>query len=727
MNFRTQLLALILCFAPFLAQNQQLLQPGNTPNPPYSVEEMQKRHFLYFWETAHPTNFQVPDRYPTDDFSSIAATGFGLSAYLVGAERKWITRQQAAERVLNTLRVLKNLPQGDAASGTSGYRGWFYHFLETQTAKRFKTVELSSIDTGLLMAGILSCMSYFDLDNAQEREIREMADFLFRRVEFDWYMNEHQRMSMGWFPERGFLCADWRGYNEAMVLVIMALGSPTHPLPAEGWAAWCDTYYRTTYQGQDMVNFGPLFGHQYSHCWIDFRGIQDDYMRNMGIDYFENSRRATLAQRAYGIQNPQKFVGYSENIWGLTAGDGPGADMMHNGKKMHCPGYGARGKSADYNEDDGTIAPTAAIASVPFAPEVCLPAAQAMWSRWPVGPYGFFDGYNETFTDVASSPKSQKGYGYWVDKDYLGIDQGPIVLMLENYRSGLIWDLMKKNPYIVRGLQRAGFKGGWLDKVDTKKLFKGIQFADGDQAKINYDIPLDQHSFTQRAAYADSKGNTLPYNLLVPWHQKLDGSQKYPLVVFLHGSGERGVSNHDHMKNGVHAFCEKDVREQHPCYLLVPQCPEEDTWGGHGSDWKPKFMENTPQTQRLLVELIEKMLRENPNIDPKRVYITGLSMGGYGTFDLLARRPDLFAAGMPLCGAGDTSTVARMKDIPIWVFHGRLDDAVFPIESQRMVKALQEVGGKVKYTEYSTLYHSIWDATYYNPAVLEWLFAQKKP
>ena len=358
------------CLGVYQAQNQQTFAPiTGTSNPPFTLEELQKRHFMYFWELAHPLNFQVPDRYPTDDFSSIAATGFGLSAYLVGAERKWITRAQAAERVLNTLRTLKNLPQGDQSTGTAGYRGWFYHFLETQTALRFKTVELSSIDTGLLMAGILSCMTYFDQENAVENEVRTIADFLFRRVEFDWYLNEHKRMSMGWFPERGFLCADWRGYNEAMVLVVMALGSPTHPIPTEGWDSWCKPYYRAPFQGQDMVNFGPLFGHQYSHCWIDFRGIQDDYMKKMGIDYFENSRRATLAQRSYAIENPMKFEGYGENIWGLTAGDGPDADMMHNGKKIYCPGYGARGMSVDYNEDDGTIAPTAAIASMPFAPE----------------------------------------------------------------------------------------------------------------------------------------------------------------------------------------------------------------------------------------------------------------------------------------------------------------------------------------------------------------------
>ncbi len=716
--------------------------PSPTPigaeKPPFSLDEVQKRHFLYFWELAHPTTFQVPDRYPRDDFSSIAATGFGLSTYLVGAERGWITRAQAAERVLKTLEFLKNLPQGPQPTGVAGYRGWFYHFLNTQDALRFKNVELSSIDTGLLMAGVLSCMTYFDQNNSVERAIREAADFLYRRVEFDWFLNEQSRLSMGWFPERdGFLCADWRGYNEAMILNIMALGSPTHPVPAKMWDKWCEPYFRAEFQGQDHVNFGPLFGHQYSHCWIDFRGIQDPYMKQAGFDYFENSRRATLAQRQYCIANPLKFKGYSPDIWGLTAGDGPDAEMLHEGKKIFCPGYGARGVAIDYQDDDGTIAPTAAISSLPFAPEVCLPTLEAMWNRWPVGKYGFFDGYNETFTDLSKSPNAQPGYPYWVDRDQLGIDQGPIVLMIENYRSNLLWDLMKRNPYIVQGLRRAGFAGGWLEKIDFQKLAKGIQFADGELAQVNHNIPLDQQGFFRREMYVDVAGNKLPYQLAAPPSPSPvergvvaspppGGLGGAALVVFLHGSGERGLHNQEQMRNGVHAFCEKWVREKHPHYLLVPQCPPEQRWGGTSKDWQSLYQPEPTVPGRMVLELVEKMLREHPDIDPKRVYITGLSMGGFGTFDLLMRRPDLFAAGLPLCGGGDPDHAEKIKNIPLWVLHGGLDDVVLPRCSRRIVEELKKVGGKVQYTEYSTLYHNIWDVTYYNPAVLEWLFAQRK-
>ncbi len=716
---------------------QQPPQAIGAEKPPFSLDEVQKRHFLYFWELAHPTNFQVPDRFPTDHFSSIAATGFGLSTYLVGVERKWITRAQAAERVMKTLEFLKNLPQGPEASGVAGYRGWFYHFLNTQDALRYKNVELSSIDTGLLLAGVLSCMTYFDQNNPTEKSIRQTADFLFRRVEFDWFLNEQHRMSMGWFPERdGFLAAEWRGYNEAMILNIMALGSPTHPISSKNWEKWCESYFRAEFNGQDHVNFGPLFGHQYSHCWIDFRGIQDPYMKKSGFDYFENSRRAVLSQRQYAINNPLKFKGYGPKIWGLTAGDGPDADMMHEGKKIFCPGYGARGVAIDYQEDDGTIAPTAAIASMPFAPEFCLPTLEEMWNRWPVGKYGFFDGYNETFTEIERSPKAQPGLPFWVDKDYLGIDQGPIVLMIENYRSNFLWDLMKRNPYILQGLKRAGFSGGWLDKTDVQKLTKGIVFADGEKVRVNSAVPLDKNGFFQRLIYRDEAGNKLPYQMMQPWpkltSQTSSGTgnsaakQQFPLVIFLHGSGERGTQNHEQMSNGVHAFCEEWVREKHPHYLLVPQCPPGVRWGGSSADWQTLYQPEPTIPGRMVLELVAKMLEEHPDIDPNRVYITGLSMGGFGTFDLLMRRPELFAAGLPVCGGGDPRYAEKIKNIPLWVLHGALDEVVLPRCSRQIVEALEQVGGKVKYTEYSTMQHDIWNVTYYNPAVLEWLFSQRK-
>jgi len=427
---------------------------------PFSIDELQERTFGYFWELALPGNYQIPDRWPTKRFSSIAATGFGLSAYQVGVERGYVTRSAAAERTLQTLRVLWELPQGESTSGVSGYKGFFYHFLTNDQALRYKTVELSSIDTGLLMAGVLSAQMYFQEENTTENEIRRLADLLYRRVEWDWMLDKEGRISMGWHPEKGFLESNWHGYNEAMILIILAMASTTHPIPANSWELWCETYEWGDFQGQTHLNFDPLFGHQYSQMYIDFQGIQDDFMRRKGSDYFINSRQATLANQAYCIANPMGFVGYGPDQWGLTACDGPAnIDTVWQGQPVTYFGYRARGAAKQQIIDDGTIAPTAAGGSIPFAPEECLAALEQMWTSHYddlVGPYGFKDAFNLTYTS-SIHPDG------WFDIDYLGIDQGPILLQIENHRSGLLWETMKQSPYIRTGLLRAGFSGGWLD------------------------------------------------------------------------------------------------------------------------------------------------------------------------------------------------------------------------------------------------------------------------
>jgi hypothetical protein len=312
-------------------------------------------------------------------------------------------------------------------------------------------------------------MSYFDRDNETEKAIRETADALYRRVEWTWMMNDNVQMSMGYHPEadiptnseRGFIPAKWEGYNEAMVLLIMAMGSPTHPIPAEAWDKWCSTYTWADFEGITNVQFDPLFGHQYSHVWIDFRDILDPYMQQKGIDYFENSRRATLSNRAYCIRNPKGAKGYNEACWGLTACDGPKSTTMTiDGKPWEFYDYRARGASSEQVVDDGTIAPTAAGGSYAYTPELSEEALSYMWETYYpnlVGEYGFKDAFNLTYV----TPETPNG---WFDVDYLGIDQGPILLMIENHRSGIIWETMKKNPYIVAGLKRAGFTGGWLDE-----------------------------------------------------------------------------------------------------------------------------------------------------------------------------------------------------------------------------------------------------------------------
>jgi hypothetical protein len=425
---------------------------------PYSRAELKKRTFDYFWN-AVDTNLQTLDRYPTKTFSSIAATGFGLSSYLVGIENNYISRQQGAERVLQTLRILLNLPQGPDSSGISGYKGFFYHFLTLDKAERFKQVELSSIDTGLLMAGILSCMSYFDANDPSESEIRRLADQLYRRVDWNWMMKPNGIMSMGWHPEKGFIESEWAGYNEAMILLVMAMGSPTFPIPQESWSKWCASYPVDTFYGYKNVQFDPLFGHQYSHTWIDFRGIRDSFMRAHNDDYFENSRKATLSNKAYCVDNPMEWKGYHENQWGLTACDGPVNNKMKvDGVERQFYDYRARGAASFQIVDDGTIAPTAAGGSFPFTPEDSEACLKYMWETHYthlIGEYGFKDAFNLTYKD-------EKYPDGWFDIDYLGIDQGPILLQIQNHETELIWNIMKKNPYIIAGLKKAGFTGGWL-------------------------------------------------------------------------------------------------------------------------------------------------------------------------------------------------------------------------------------------------------------------------
>jgi len=432
------------------------------------LDTVQRRTFDWFWETTNASNGLVPDRWPTKSFSSVAAVGFGLTSYLVGVERGWITREQARERVLTTLRFFWTAQQGADSTNVTGYRGFFYHFLDMERGLRFKQVELSTIDTGLLLMGVLSARQYFDRADAGDSTVRALADSIYFRVDWPWARNGEASLTMGWHPERGFIPARWIGYNEAMLLYALAMGSPTHPIGPEGWAAWTSKYRWDRFHGQEYVMFAPLFGHQYSHVWLDYRGIQDAYMRARGIDYFENSRRATLAHRAYATANPGGWRGYADSVWGLTASDGPlDSTFVLAGRQRQFHTYWARGAGTDEINDDGTIAPTAAGGSIPFAPEITIPALMAMRRQYgePLfGRYGFVDAFNPSLTDGSlrvSQGRIHAGVG-WFDTDYLGIDQGPILLMIENQRSQFVWRLMRENPHLRRGLCRAGFTGGWL-------------------------------------------------------------------------------------------------------------------------------------------------------------------------------------------------------------------------------------------------------------------------
>ncbi len=398
------------------------------------LDSLQRTAFNYFWNEANPSNGLIKDRSASWSPCSIASLGFGLTAICVGIDHGWVTREAGRERILTALETLWNAPQGSGASGIAGYKGLFYHFLDMNTATRVWDSELSTIDTALLFAGILFAKQYFDTEDSLDVAVRAHADSLTRRADWEFMRAGGSGIRMGWKPGTGFSgFGNWIGYNEAMILYIIALGSPTYPVPASTWNYWTSGYSWQTWYGQSYVNFPPLFGHHYSHCWIDFRCIQDAYMRNRGITYFENSRRATLAQRAYCMANPFNHIGYSDSLWGLTAGDGP-------------DGYEARGAPPAQN-DDGTITPTAAVSSIPFAPEVCIPAARNMYNAYGAQlwmQYGFRDGFNLS-------------RGWW-GPDVIGIDQGPIILMIENYRNGSVWERFMENEDIQLGLGRAGFE-----------------------------------------------------------------------------------------------------------------------------------------------------------------------------------------------------------------------------------------------------------------------------
>jgi hypothetical protein len=399
------------------------------------LDYVQQACFDFFWYAANPFNGLVPDSSSPGSDCSIAAVGFGLTAIGIGVDHGWITRSQAGARVLTTLNTFWQNPQGTNTSGTIGYQGWFYHFLNMNTALRTSDSndELSSIDTAWLLTGVLYVKQYFNGTNATETLIRATADALFNRVNWTFMSRGTNSVAMGWLPQSGFTTfGKWVGYNEAMALYLLGLGTATNPLPASAWDVWTSGYTFGTFYGQTYVPFPPLFGHQYSECWIDYRFLADAYMNSHDLTYFENSRRAALAEVTYCSQFAPPQYNYTTTIWGLTACETPS-------------GYGARGLPPQ-GIDDGTIAPTAAGGAIAFTPEYSVPSLMAFYNRFRTHiwtQYGYLDAFNL--------------YDSWYAPDVLGIDQGPIVIMIENYRTQKVWQYFMANAEIQRGLQRAGF------------------------------------------------------------------------------------------------------------------------------------------------------------------------------------------------------------------------------------------------------------------------------
>lgn len=470
-NRRTMLASAGAGFAALAAEPVHASLPPIPTKLPSFFHDLERRTFDWFWDLGRVDNGLIPDRWPTPSFCSIAAVGFALTAYPIGVERGWISRDQARARTLATLRFFDRAPQGPGESGTSGCRGFFYHFLSMDSGLRYRDCELSSVDSTILFMGMLFVAGWFSGSHRDEIEIRRLATRIVERAEWPWFQRGSTAVSMGWHPGPGFIERSWTGYNEGMMVVLLALGARQHPVADGAWQAWTGSY-ADAWRGRGSTRhlaFAPLFGHQYSHVWVDFRGIRDAPMRAAGLDYFENSRRATYADRAYCIANPLGWDGYSRDIWGLTACDGPGNLRLDRREGISAThGYSARGPIGQPDGlDDGTIAPTAAISSTPFAPEICIPAALALrgfgggalYRR-----YGFADSFNPSVRDPSLKLETgtiDPAHG-WIATDMLGIDQGPILAMLANYRSDTVWKIMRRSPTIVRGLKRAGFAGGWL-------------------------------------------------------------------------------------------------------------------------------------------------------------------------------------------------------------------------------------------------------------------------
>jgi hypothetical protein len=442
------------------------------------LEKIQRATFEYFQENQEPSTGLVFDRSALFSPASVAACGFAMAAYCVAAERGWVSREKASRYCHRVMSTLYMAPQGVEPFGCAGYRGFFFHFVDPKWAIRACDpkfwpqllkwydkppesipVELSSIDTAIFISGCLLARNYFDRAAPLERTIRNLASSLYERVEWEWMLSDEKLMRMGWKPESGLLDAKFEGFTEGFIVYLLALGSPTHPIGEGAWQAQLRGVVAEEFFGQKLVKMRdfPQFGYQFPLCFFNLKGIRDDTNRRLGFDWFANAARATSAQYRYAVNNPHGFRGYGPRVWGLSASDGPGDfKASQDGRTFTFYSYGVRGPGGP---DDGTIAPHAVAASLPFAPKLVIATLKA-WVKERKELFtatGLVDAFNPT-----ADPSKPSG---WVASEQLGIDQGPIVSMIENYRSGLIWRCMMQDADVQNGLRRAGFSGGWLERA----------------------------------------------------------------------------------------------------------------------------------------------------------------------------------------------------------------------------------------------------------------------
>jgi hypothetical protein len=419
--------ALPLAGVPAWGQQQPLQLSPPPVLPPFTLSaeddqflnELESANALYFWEQGSPRTGMVKDRcnVQTNDqgvVASVAATGFGLTALCIADQRGFIPAGAALERVFAALRFLwKKVPQ---------HRGFFYHFANIETGERVWDSEISSVDTAILLCGILTCREHF-----KHNGVAELCDLIFSRVDWTWLSEDTALLPHGWTPEIGFLPYRWDYYSELMMMYLLGLGSSAHPLKEDTWNAWKRVIFE--YEGLRYVgSFAPLFVHQYSQAWFDFRGKRDKY-----ADYYKNSIVATEVHRRFCIELGKQFPDYSEDLWGITASDSE-------------KGYVVWGGPPAFGPIDGTVVPSAPGGSLPFLPQATLRTLQAMRKNNPAAwcKYGFVNAFNRLKN--------------WYDPDVIGIDTGITMLMAENLRTGFVWDTFMKTAEAQRGMQRAGFQ-----------------------------------------------------------------------------------------------------------------------------------------------------------------------------------------------------------------------------------------------------------------------------
>ena len=435
------------------------LNPNFLDSDTKMLKTLQSQTFDYFLKYLNPKNGLIADKSKSDSHSSIAAVGLGISSYVVGLERNLLSREDGIKKILTILNFFYAGRQGPEEDAM-GYKGFYYHFLHMDTGRRAWKSELSTVDTAIFIAGVLTAAAYFNGASREEKEIRELAKNLYRRIDWQWALNGKTMICHGWKPESGFLKYYWdNGYSEAIILYILALGSPTFAIDPMGYRNWTSTFKWDNINGIEYIHAGPLFIHQMSHLWLDFQGIQDDLNRKYKIDYFENSSRATHIQQQYAIKNQKNFKHYGENNWGFTASDGPGpARIIVEGVEKIFYDYIARG--VPFGPDDGTISPWAVVASLPFAPDIVLSTIRHAIKRLKEKDSAS-NGFDASF-NPAYQIAGMEGNG-WVSPWKFGLNEGPMIIMIENFRTQFIWIMMKKCKYITNGLRLAGFSGGWLD------------------------------------------------------------------------------------------------------------------------------------------------------------------------------------------------------------------------------------------------------------------------